>query len=198
MLSWIVIVSGQCFVTLPGCTSAVSQANSKSTNADSIAIVGVNAPPAKNENAFGPLEVGADYASYRKLTTEPFKSTAHGSKWVDVYVSNNAADAYLSQSAEIAVGTVAVKTSWEDKDGRVSAVAGPIFVMEKRAPGYDPTHNDWYYAIHWANPTPEIAAKTKGGFYWRGKSKAIAYCSECHDDYHRSLGGLTPSSLLQR
>jgi hypothetical protein len=138
------------------------------------------------------------HASYRKLTTEPFKSAAHGGKWVDVFVSTNAADAYLSQSAEIAVGTVVVKTSWEDKGGQASNVPGPIFVMEKRAPGYDPAHNDWYYAIHWAKPTPEIAAKTKGGLYWRGKSKAVAYCYECHDDYHRSLGGLTPSSLLQR
>ena len=153
------------------------------------------APAAPDESAYGPLDVGADYASYRKVSSEPFRSTAHGDRMVEVYVNQVGAAAYLTD-AEIPAGTVVVKTSWRNVDGK--PLAGPIFVMEKRAPGYDPAHDDWWYAIHWAEPPPADARKFGGPFYWRGKSPRVAYCWRCHDDYARSLGGLVPSSVLPR
>lgn len=153
--------------------------------------------PATAEDVYGPLEVGADYPSYRKLTDRPFPSLDHGSRWVDVYVNAIGADAYLS-GAPIPVGTIVVKTSWQDDGGRPSAIAGPVFVMEKRAPGYSPEHDDWYFAIHWANPPAADARKLGGPIYWRGKSRRAAYCWECHDLYDRHLGGLVSSTQLPR
>jgi hypothetical protein len=150
-------------------------------------------PVSKNESVYGPLEVGADYETYRKLTPEPFLSRVHGNRWVDVWVSEAGADAYLDGSP-IPVGTTVVKSSWENDDGDKGA-PGPIFVMRKEAPGYDPEHDDWYYAIHWARP---VGQKSTEPIYWRGKSPKVAYCYDCHDSYDRSLGGLTPSSLLMR
>ncbi|MDQ3367706.1 MAG: cytochrome P460 family protein [Myxococcota bacterium] len=149
------------------------------------------------EARFGPLEVGADYASYTRLTDKPFLSLDHGNRWVEVYVNEVGRAAY-EDAAEIPVGTVLVKTSWLDDDGTPSAIAGPIFVMQKRAPGYAPEHGDWWYAIHWANP-PATSARASGGpIYWRGRSQRAAYCYDCHDSYDRSLGGLIPSSILKR
>ncbi len=146
------------------------------------------------EAVYGPLVVGADYASYEKLTPTPFLSQAHGSRWVDVYVNAIGAKAYLANT-EIPVGTVVVKTSWVDQGGKPSTIAGPIFVMEKRAPGYLPEHGDWHYAIHWAT----APAKFGGAVYWRGHSPKVTYCHEgCHDYYDRGLGGLVPSSLVPR
>jgi hypothetical protein len=157
--------------------------------------MGMKASP---EDRFAPLDVGADYATYRRLTEKPFLSRVHGNRWVDVYVNEIGADAYLS-GAPIPVGTKIVKTSWQqDDDGGPSKIAGPIYVMEKRAPGYFPDHEDWYFAIHWAAPPPADAAKYGGPIYWRGKSPRAAYCWECHDSYDRSLGGLVPSSVLPR
>ena len=155
------------------------------------------AKPAADESTFGPLEVGADYASYRKVTDAPFRSLDHGNRFVDVYVNEVGAAAYLSEAA-IPVGTIVVKPSWQNVDGQKSDIPGPIFVMEKRAAGYDPEHDDWWYAIHWADPPPEDAKKFGGPIYWRGKSPRVAYCYRCHDDYDRSLGGLVPSSVLPR
>lgn len=155
------------------------------------------APTAKAadaESVYGPLDVGANYASFERLTTTPFLSQAHGSRWVDVYVNAIGAKAYLA-STEIPVGTIVVKTSWIDQGGKPSTTAGPIFVMEKRAPGYSPEHGDWYYAIHWAT----APAKFGGPMFWRGHSPKVAYCNEgCHDYYDRGLGGLVPSSLVPR
>jgi hypothetical protein len=149
------------------------------------------------EDAYAALDVGADYLRYRKLTDRPFQSLDHGSRWVDVYVNEIGATAYLS-GGPIPVGTIIVKTSWQNDRGAPSRVAGPIFVMEKRAPGYGPAHGDWYFAIHWANPPPEERKKFGGPIYWRGKSPRAAYCWECHDLYDRRLGGLVSSTQLPR
>lgn len=149
-----------------------------------------------DESAFGPLETGSDYLTYTRVTDAPFLSTVHGNRWVHVYVTPSAAQAYLA-GEPMPVGAVVVKTSFENDGGKPSAVAGPLFIMQKRAPGYDPDHDDWYYAIHWANP-PAAMRKQFGAMYWRGKSPKVAYCWECNDGYDRSLGGLTPTSLLER
>lgn len=170
-----------------------------------IAVIGCGGsqPPSTNnrsieaETVFGPLDVGADYATYTKLTDKPFLSLDHGNRWVDVYVNAIGHAAYDS-SAPIPVGTVVVKTSVFDEDGAPGSVAGPIFVMEKRAAGYAPDDADWWYALHWANPPADEAAKLGGPIYWRGKSARVDYCADCHNDYDRSLGGLIPSSVLKR
>ena len=60
--------------------------------------------------------------------------------------------AAYDSSAPIPVGTIVVKTSVLDEHGAPGSVAGPIFVMEKRAAGYAPDANDWWYALHWAAP----------------------------------------------
>lgn len=155
------------------------------------------APGAPSEERFGPLEIGADFATYRKVTDAPFQSLDHGNRWVEVYVNELGADAYL-RSSEVPVGTIVVKTSVENDGGRPSRIEGPIFVMQKRAPGYAPAHGDWWYAIHWASPPAAEARKFGGPIYWRGASPRVAYCWGCHDDYAYSLGGLVPSSLLPR
>jgi hypothetical protein len=153
--------------------------------------------PAAGEDVFGPLEVGADYLGYRKVTDKPFQSLDHGNRWVDVYVNAIGATQYLS-GAPVPVGTIVVKTSWQDDHGKPSSIVGPLFIMEKRAAGYAPEHDDWYFAIHWANPPAADAKQLGGPIYWRGKSRRAAYCWECHDLYDRRLGGLTPSSQLPR
>jgi hypothetical protein len=146
------------------------------------------------ESDFGALEVGADYDTYTRLTSKPFLSLDHGNRWVHVYVNDVGYDAYNS-SAAIPVGTIVVKTSFADRNGAPSDIEGPIYVMEKREPGYAPEDGDWWYAIRWAKPDdPELG----GPIYWRGKSPRVDYCADCHNSYDRALGGLIPSSILKR
>jgi hypothetical protein len=147
---------------------------------------------------YGPLDVGANYREFRRVTGLPYLSTVHGGRWVHVYVNDIGADAYVG-GGPIPVGTIVVKASWEsDGAGRPSSVAGPLYVMEKRPPGHDAEHGDWWFAIHWAEPTPAQRARLGGPIYWRGSSPKIEYCSDCHDGYDRGLGGLVPSSVLER
>ena len=139
------------------------------------------------------LDVGADYLTYRKLTPEPFLSAVHGNRLVNVYASPDAAAAYLS-GGEIPVNGVIVKDSFDNQAGKPGA-PGPVFVMQKRAPGYAPEHGDWYYGMYWASPTGKLAGKPLAV---QGKDAGVTYCIECHDSYDRGLGGLVPSSQLMR
>jgi hypothetical protein len=142
------------------------------------------AMPSDDGSTYGPLELGADYASWVKMNTSPVLSETHGGRLVDTYVNAIGAAAYLDPDAAVPVGTVIVKTSMEASGD----VAGPIFVMDKRAPGFDPDHGDWGYAIHWAAPPARWAKKLGGPIYWRSPSHRVGYCVECHDNYDRNLG----------
>jgi hypothetical protein len=146
------------------------------------------------ERVFGPLDVGADWKTYHKESTQPFKSKTHGGRWVEVYANDLAHGVYGTDGA-FPEGAILVKTSLEDEGGKPGTTPGPIFVMRKQAPGYLPDHDDWYYAIHWEKPTEAQLAKLKGPIYWRGKSTKVAYCYDCHDNYDRDIGG-TPAEFL--
>jgi len=161
--------------TLGACSSAPApKAASPSAQAD--------------PNAYGPMEVGSDYQSYTKVSTQPFESPTHGHRFVEIYVNDVGLAAYQGDS-ELPVGSVIVKASWEREGDAPSKVAGPTFVMEKRAPGYNPEHNDWHYEIHWAD-VPEKWVPKVGGkqIYWRTPSAKVDYCVDCHDNYDRELG----------
>ncbi|MEM9489018.1 MAG: cytochrome P460 family protein [Myxococcota bacterium] len=147
------------------------------------------AAKAADPNAqFGPLEIGADWKSYAKVNSEPVFCEDHGKRFCDTYVNDVGVEAYKNEDAEIPVGTIVVKTSWENQGGAPSDVPGPIFVMEKRAAGFDTEHGDWYYAMHWEKPTAQFAKALGGPTYWRSPSKRVAYCFGCHDGYDRQLG----------
>lgn len=134
---------------------------------------------------FGPLGVGADWQSYTKLNDAPVPSPDHGKRFVDTYVNDVGLGAYKNDE-DIPVGTIVVKTSWERDGDQPSDRPGPIFVMEKRAPGFAPEHDDWYYAIHW-----ETAPERFGGaLYWQSPSTKVDYCWKCHEGYDRGLGGV--------
>ncbi|MEZ4361929.1 MAG: cytochrome P460 family protein [Kofleriaceae bacterium] len=150
------------------------------------------APSASSPTAgLAPLGIGGDYRSYRKVTTEPFLSDAHGGLWVDVYVNELGADAYV-KGADVPVGTIVVKEGWLAEDGRPSTKPGPVFVMRLEPPGTTPPERaGWYYAL-WG-PTPG------GPVYWQGDDPHLADCwNKCHNTYRQGLGGLTPSSLVPR
>lgn len=144
--------------------------------------------PADPHTTYGPLQVGADYASYKKVSSGPFESPTHGKRFVEIYVNDIGAAAYQSE-AELPVGTVIVKTSWEREGDAPSKTAGPLFVMEKRAPGYDTERNDWYYALHWAE-VPESWTKKVGArqVYWQSPSPKVSYCHDCHENFENEVG----------
>lgn len=143
---------------------------------------------ANESDPFGPLDYGADWQSYHKMNKGPVKSRSHGGRFVDTYVNEVGFAAYQDEEAPIPEGTVIVKTSWEAESGQPTTVAGPIFVMVKRAAGFAPDHDDWWYGFQWQDPPEKWAKKLGGPTYWRTPSKKVDYCWDCHENYDRALG----------
>lgn len=134
---------------------------------------------------FGALDVGADWQSYTKLNKAPFQSDTHGKRMVDTYV-NDVGLAAFKAGEDMPVGSIVVKTSKDSTDGS----EGPLFVMEKRAAGFNKEHGDWWFAIHWADPPPKWKQRLGGPIYWRTPSKKADYCAGCHDDFVTGIGGV--------
>ncbi len=137
------------------------------------------------------LDVGADYKSWEKLNKKPVLSKTHGRRFVDTYVNKVGVAAYKDGDADIPVGTIVVKTSWEAKGGKPSDVPGPIFIMKRIAASTAGGEPSWWYGLHWEKvPAEWQDAIGASQAYWRTPSKKVGYCSECHDKFPRELGGI--------
>ncbi len=176
-----VVVAAGALVGLTACGGTSTPAKGSSGTAAAAA------KPADPAAQFGPLDIGADYQTYKKVTKHPHLSPTHGKRFVEIWVNDVGYPAYTSE-AEFPVGTIIVKESWESAGDGPSETRGPIFVMEKKAAGFDPEHEDWYYAIHWEKPTPKYEKKLGGPIYWRTPSKKVNYCWGCHENYDREVG----------
>jgi hypothetical protein len=188
---WQIVAMGGCLTLATACGGkAAPHAADKPSTMDTM-MDGASTMDSDPASVFGPLEVGADWATYTKFNTSPVRSETHGGRLVDTYVNAVGAAAYLDDSAEIPAGTIVVKTSHE-ADGS----DGPLFVMAKLAAGTDPDRGDWSYAIHWAEPPARWRAKLGGPIYWRTPSKKATYCVECHENYDRGLGGVPAAQRI--
>ncbi len=145
-------------------------------------------PPAAD---YRPLDVGADYKSWTKMSKAPFLSKTHGGRYVEVYVNDIGLDAFKSDSAAFPVGTIIVKTSWETKDGKVTDIAGPIFVMEKKERGFSRKDEDWWFGLHWEKVPRQWQSRMKASsVYWQSPSQEVEYCGSCHRALDRGIGGV--------
>jgi hypothetical protein len=97
-----------------------------------------------------------------------FFSRGHaGGRWdADVYANDAGAEALRAGTA--APGARLVEEHFERADGG----AGPIMMMEKRAPGFDAEHGDWRY----------VAVGARGDVV---KDGPIESCAGCHGDAPR-------------
>ena len=115
----------------------------------------------------------AAYSSWKTYAARPYVSDTHGARFVNNYANERGAANYgLFESAGPAPeGTVLAKDSFTVKGGRVAA--GPLFLMEKMAAGFDADTRDWRYTL--ILPSGKIVGTTGGA----GTGK-VAFCAECH------------------
>jgi hypothetical protein len=105
--------------------------------------------------------------SLTRVNAARFVSRGHaGGRWdVDVYANDAGVEALRTERGAVAPGAVFVEEHFERGDGG----AGPIFLMEKRAPGFDAAHGDWRY----------VAVGSRGELVREG---AVESCAACHGD----------------
>ena len=112
------------------------------------------------------------YRKWRKVNDAPVLSATHGNRHVVTFINGKAEGSALGGKFPFPVGAVLAKESFEDQAGKPGA-KGPLFIMEKRAKGYDAAHGDWHYAV----VAPDGAVALSGN----GKDGSPAeFCAACH------------------
>ncbi len=113
------------------------------------------------------------YRKWRRYNTAPYRSAAHGNRYVNNY-GNAKAGGYntLKPSEKMPPGAVLVKDSFTVSTDGV-ATAGALFIMEKLARGAAPDQGDWRY----------VMVMPDGSYFGdsRGQNRAaMAFCNVCH------------------
>ena len=115
----------------------------------------------------------ADYRTWRRYNQAPYRSATHGERYVNNY-GNEIGKAYagFGKGGAMPQGTVLAKDSFAvTSSGDV--FTGPLFIMEKMAPGFMPEARDWRYSM--IMPDGSLFGQTKGS-----SSERVAFCIDCH------------------
>ena len=117
--------------------------------------------------------VAASYLNWRRFSTAPYRSSQHGNRFVQNY-GNDVAKAYgrYEQAGTMPSGAILAKDSFSvSKAGDV--FPGPLFVMEKMAPGFDPAGGDWRYSM--IMPDGSVYGRTRDV-----NADQVVFCADCH------------------
>ena len=88
-----------------------------------------------------------DYRAWSRFNSSPYISDQHGARFVNVYINRDADKFFIATDQQpMAVGSIVIKNSISAvESGGISR--GPLFVMEKMAPGFAPDFGDWRYTM---------------------------------------------------
>ena len=133
-----------------------------------------------------PDEVWGRVQDYRKklvlMDSSSWNSRTHGHRWVNTYVSPEAAKAY-QDSDVLPEGALVVKESFEDEGGKASQVPGPLYVMEKGKKSDSPRTGGWRYAFRWDNPVAGNPENIKMPVTWISGDSHLGSCIKCHSRF---------------
>lgn len=125
------------------------------------------------------------------MDSSPWNSRTHGHRWVNTYVSEEAAKAY-QESDTIPEGALVVKESFQDEEGHPSQVPGPLYVMEKLKKADAPRTAGWRYALKWDDPVAGNPENIKMPVTWVAGDAHLNSCVKCHNRFKDTdyLGGI--------
>lgn len=107
-----------------------------------------------------------DWRSWNRVNPTVLLSKGHADEYVDIYVDDLAKDTYLAASSPYPECSRIVKAHYTDE---TATEVEKLTIMVKMPEGYDPEHNDWWYAQY--DPTGTTA---------RAQGKTIFECRSCH------------------
>ena len=136
---------------------------------------GLAAPPPRpaDPEAQAPLRA-LDYTALEPMQAEYLKSTAHGGRWIRVWVTPAAAAAYRA-GGPLPAGALVVMNSLEDRWGRPGPDPGPLYALELK----DGRPRLTFY---WPRVPADRQRETGGEAraYWRSPDPRLAACQACH------------------
>jgi hypothetical protein len=117
--------------------------------------------------------VARAYQSWPRFNTVPYRSEAHGERFVNNY-ANGMGRAYGSfeKAGDMPVGSVVAKDSFA-VTAAGDVTAGPLFIMEKMPQGFNEKSRDWRYTM--IMPDGSVFGVTNGS-----DSRKVQFCITCH------------------
>jgi len=115
-----------------------------------------------------------NYQRWQRLNSAPYPSATHGSRYVNNY-GNGLARSYglPDMAVPLPEGAVLAKDSFAvTAEGNV--FLGPLFLMEKMAPGFYPDARDWRYSM--IMPDGSFFGMTGGD-----NDQRVRFCVTCHE-----------------
>ena len=113
------------------------------------------------------------YRGWRRYNRVPYRSATHGERYVNNY-ANARARAYgdFEAAGRMPQGALLAKDSFA-VTARGDVFSGPLFLMEKMAPGFSSPSNDWRYSM--IMPDGSLFGETGGA-----GSERVEFCHACH------------------
>ena len=123
------------------------------------------------------IALSGKYQDWRRYSTVPYLSDAHGLRYVNNYANDAGRDYGMYEEAgDMPPGAITIKESFVlSQDGRIGV--GPLFTIEKHAAGTFPDRRDWPYSMVMPNGSVQVSAAIQ------------KFCNVCHiiagdeDDY---------------
>jgi hypothetical protein len=112
------------------------------------------------------------YYTWRRYNQAPYLSAMHGDRYINNYANPLAKSYGQKGDAPMPVGAVLAKDSFT-VTGQGDVFTGPLFLMEKMAPGFAPEARDWRYTM--IMPDASLVGTTNGE-----GSERMAFCASCH------------------
>ena len=119
-----------------------------------------------------PAEFVDTYRAWGKAVTGPAAPGFHGGRFLLTWVNEAGFDEYVeydTENAEMPVGTVIAKESFEVSDTG-EATPGPLFIMQKVEEEKTPDTDGWYYMMVAPNGEPQAVP-------------VMTACNDCHSSF---------------
>ncbi|MGE3289798.1 MAG: cytochrome P460 family protein [Geminicoccaceae bacterium] len=124
----------------------------------------------RDNYALSGLPAAAAYQDWPRFNRAPYRSATHGERFVNNYTNRLARD--YGSGQPMPVGAVLAKDAVTVKhDGQF--YPGPLALMEKMPPGFDPDGHDWRYTL--VMPDGTVLGTTRGA-----NDEQVAFCRNCH------------------
>lgn len=113
------------------------------------------------------------YITWRRFNKAPYRSATHGARYVSNY-ANRLGEAYglFEDAGPLPQGAILVKDSFT-ATADAAYFAGPIFIMEKMAAGFNRPSGDWRYTM--VMPDGSVFGETNGT-----NAANVSFCIGCH------------------
>jgi cytochrome P460 len=108
-----------------------------------------------------------DWRSWNRVNPTVLLSTGHADVYVHIFVDNLAKNTYLAASSPYPECSRIIKAQHTDE---TATEVEELAIMVKMPEGYDPEHNDWWYARYDPTGTEAISS-----------GKMVTDCRTCHE-----------------